>query len=65
MSADRIDPLINDLRLFMLSCGDHDSECSGRDAIGPDAISDANCECGFIGRMNLLLAEVAARIGKE
>ena len=56
------DRLISDLRTFMLSYGDHDSECPGRDANGPDAISDANCTCGFIGRMNALLAEVAERI---
>ena len=56
-----IDRLISDLRTFMLSYGEHDSECPGREAIGPDAISETSCECGFIGRMNELLAEVATR----
>ena len=65
MTTDRIDRLITDLRTFMLSYGDHDAECPGRDAIGPEAISDANCKCGFIGRMNALLAEVAERITTE
>ena len=58
----RIDPLITDLRTFMLSYGDHDSECPGQDATGPEAISEASCECGFIGRMNTLLTAVAERI---
>jgi hypothetical protein len=58
----RLDRLLTDLRTFMLSYGEHDSECPGRDAIGPEAISGEACECGFISRMNTLLAEVAARI---
>jgi hypothetical protein len=60
--ASGIDPLIADLRTFILSYGDHDSECPGRDAMGPEAVSGATCRCGFIGRMNTLLAEVAARM---
>ena len=61
----RIDRLITDLRTFMLSYGEHDSQCPGRDATGPEAISDASCKCGFIGRMNTLLVEVAARINTD
>ena len=57
--------LIADLRMFMLSYGEHDSECPGREATGPDAISGVNCTCGFISRMNKLLAEVAARTQKD
>lgn len=57
-----IDPLIADLRTFILSYGEHDAECPGRVATGPEAVSGATCTCGFIGRMNELLAEVAARI---
>jgi hypothetical protein len=60
--APGIDPLIADLRTFILSYGEHDAECPGREAMGPEAVSGATCECGFIGRMNTLLAEVAARI---
>ena len=62
MTTDRIDRLITELRTFMLSYGEHDSECPGREATGPEAISGASCNCGFIKGMNKLLAEVAARL---
>lgn len=56
------DPLVADLRTFMLTYGEHDGDCPGHDAIGPDAVSGAVCTCGFIGRMNELLGEVALRV---
>jgi hypothetical protein len=57
------DPLVAELRTFMLTYGEHDSECPGRNASGPDAVSGAVCGCGFIGRMNELLVQVARRVG--
>ena len=56
------DPLVAELRTFMLSYGEHDSECPGRDASGPEAVGGETCECGFIGRMSDLLGQVARRV---
>jgi hypothetical protein len=58
------DPLIADLRRFILSFGEHDPECPGYEATGPMAVDARSCTCGFIPRMNDLLAETAARITK-
>jgi hypothetical protein len=56
------DPLILDLRRFILSFGEHDPECPAYEAIGPTAVEERSCTCGFIPRMNELLAETAERI---
>jgi len=60
--VDPEDPLIGDLRRFILSFGEHDPECAGYESTGPMAVDAAACTCGFISRMNELLAETARRI---
>ena len=63
-AAGQEDPLIADLRRFILSFGEHDPECPGFEAQGPMAVEGRSCACGFIPRMNDLLADTAARIAK-
>lgn len=62
--AEPEDPLISNLRRFILSFGEHDPDCPGYEATGPMAVDVRSCTCGFISRMNDLLAETAARITK-
>ena len=63
--AESEDPLISDLRRFILSFGEHDPECPGYDATGPMAVDGGSCSCGFIPRMDELLMETAGRIKKN
>jgi hypothetical protein len=63
--AEPEDPLISDLRRFILSFGEHDPECPGYDATGPMAVDGESCSCGFIPRMDELLMETAGRIKKN
>jgi len=63
--AEPEDPLISDLRRFILSFGEHDPECPGYDATGPLAVDSGSCSCGFIPRMDELLMETAGRIKKS
>ena len=62
--AEPEDPLISDLRRFILSFGEHDPECPGYEATGPMAVDGRSCTCGFIPRMDELLTEMALRIAK-
>ena len=55
--------LVAELRTFILSYGEHDSDCPGFEAEGPAALDRANCTCGFIDRMEDLLAKVAEQLG--
>ena len=56
------DPLISELRTFVLSYGEHDPDCPGFDATGPAAIDPDQCVCGFIARLEELLMKVSARL---
>jgi hypothetical protein len=63
--AEPEDPLLSDLRRFILSFGEHDPECPGSDATGQMAVDGGLCSCGFIPRMDELLTETARRIRKN
>lgn len=54
--------LVLHLRRFILSYGEHDDECPGNRATGPAAVDAELCTCGFIPRMEELLAVVAERM---
>jgi len=56
------DPLVAELRRFILSYAEHDPDCPAFDATGAAAISASTCACGLIERMDELLAEVARRL---
>ena len=56
------DPLISDLRRFVLSYGEHDQACPARDATGPAAIDPAACACGFTPRLEQLLRALEDRL---
>lgn len=56
------DPLVADLRRFILSYAEHDPDCPGFEATGDAATSSSTCTCGLIERMEELLAEVARRL---
>ncbi len=56
------DPLVSDLRRFILSYGEHDEDCAGYDASGPAVVDPAGCTCGFIPRLEDLLRELEERL---
>ncbi len=65
MLTDMADELVADLRRFILSYGEHDSACAGYEATGDAAVDPRLCSCGFITRMDELLAAVRQREPKD
>ena len=57
-------PLVDDIRRFVLSFGEHDADCPSIDATAWEQ-QTALCVCGFAPRLNELIAklenELAAR----
>ena len=56
------DPLVEELRRFILSYGEHDGDCPGAVAQGAAVTDPGGCECGFIARLEELLQRTAARL---
>jgi hypothetical protein len=56
------DPLLADLRSFMLSHGQHDEDCGGANGETPSLLDPARCSCGFLPRMEELLNDTASRL---
>jgi hypothetical protein len=56
------DPLVTELRRFILSYAEHDPDCPGIQATGDAATSVEGYRCGLIRRMEELLAELERRL---
>jgi len=58
------EPIVEQLRRFILSYAEHDPDCPAVAATGPAAIDPATCRCGLIPRMEDLLAELQRRLAQ-
>ena len=56
------DPLIRELRTFVLSWSEHDPDCHALDAVGPAILDPATCTCGLTERLEELLSKLDQRL---
>ena len=57
------DPLIVELRTFLGSYAEHDSDCPAVDAVGPGVLDPGNCICGLTQREQELITKIKIRLG--